>query len=93
MFFDDHKKAATLIRGSRDHRGARLAQPTAMKPEIVKTEDGEVDGRHSAMQDFLAAHTEGSAMKMSEALKNFLIIHQTMGDTSAPDAPKGPGRS
>lgn len=85
MFFDDEKRAATLIRGRRNAKGVREAEPTAMKSEHVQTEPGEVDGRHSAMQDFLAAHQEGSAQRMSEAMANFLAIH------SAP--PSGPSES
>lgn len=87
MFFDDHKKAAQTLIGRRDHRGERIAQPTEMKAEIVKTEDGEVDGRHTAMQDFMSAHKEGSAAKMAQALSNFMDIHSGMGhDASDPDA-------
>ena len=75
MFFDDHVKATTIIRGKRDARGGRLQELTPMKPEVVKDSDGNLDGKHLAMQDFLAAHHEGSAQKMSEALSNFLTIH------------------
>jgi hypothetical protein len=87
MFFDDHKRAATLIRGKRDAKGNRMAEPTPMKPEISKTEDGEMDGRHSAMQDFMAAHREGSAQKMSEAMANFIDIHHSMPMTEPSDSP------
>ncbi len=85
MFFDDHKKAMTIIRGKRDAKGNRTAEPTAMLPEVVKTEEGEVDGRHTAMQDFLAAHQEGSAQRMSEAMSNFMAIHSSK--------PPGPSES
>jgi hypothetical protein len=54
-----------------------------MKPEHVQMEPGEVDGRHTAMQDFLAAHQEGSAQRMSEALSNFMAIHGSMPSGSS----------
>ena len=75
MFFDDHRRASTIIRGKRNQKGERISSPTSMKPEISKNEDGSVDGRHAAMQDFLAAHHEGSAQKMSEALAHYIDIH------------------
>ena len=67
-----------MIVGKRSDKGARTAEPTPMKPEVVKDEDGNPDPRHSAMQDFMAAHHEGSAAKMSEAMKNFIDIHNSM---------------
>lgn len=75
MFFDDHKKIATAMRGRRDGKGNREAAPTAMKPELSQTEPGVMDGKHVAMQDFMAAHKEGSAQKMSDAMSNFMAIH------------------
>lgn len=78
MFLDDHKKVATIIRGKRSAKGERLLDPTPMKAEVVKHENGEIDERHTAMQDFMSAHAEQSAGKMAEALANFLDIHQAM---------------
>lgn len=79
MFFDDdRKKISTIIKGRRDRMGNRTMEPTEMKSEISKHEDGEMDGRHVAMQDFMAAHNEGSPQKMADALSNFIDIHHGM---------------
>lgn len=84
MFYDEDKKIATVVRARRDKSGSRVSDPVKVKPEISKTEDGEPDGKHAAMQDFMSAHQEGSAQKMSDALSNFLDIHQSRdaGDES-----------
>jgi hypothetical protein len=78
MFFgDDKKKIATQIVGKRDAKGERSMSPTAMKPEEVKTEAGEVDPRHLAAQDVIAALHEQSPLKLMEALGNFIDLHQS----------------
>lgn len=82
MFFDDNKKAITTIIGKRNAKGERTSEPTAMKPEIVKDEEGQLDGRHEAMRDFMAAHSEGSPQKMMDAMSNFIDIHNSMGSSS-----------
>lgn len=88
MFFGDEKKLTTLIRSRKDHKGNVLSTPVAVKPEIVKHEDGEVDGRHLAMQDFMAAHADKSPAKMAEALINFLDIHHATGDHAGEKEPE-----
>lgn len=85
MFFDDAKKTAMTIIGRRKANGARVSEPTAMKSEVVKTEDGEVDGRHVAAQDMFAAHSEGSPQKFMDALASFIDIHSS----APPKAPEG----
>jgi hypothetical protein len=80
MFFGDQKKNIMTIVGKRDKMGNRTMEPTSMKPEEVRHEDGTPDGRHAAMEDFMAAHREGSAMKMAEAMKNFMDIHMSISD-------------
>ena len=81
MFFgDDHKKIATIMVGKRNSKGDRTAEPTAMKPEITKTEDGQMDGRHAAAQDMMAAMHEKSPEKFSQALKNYMDIHNSTED-------------
>lgn len=82
MFMDDPKKAAMTILAKRKASGERTMAPTPMKTEVVKDEDGEVDGRHVAAQDILSAHGEGSAQKLSEALGHFLDMHQSKGPSS-----------
>ncbi len=83
MFFDDHKKAITTMMSRRGPKGgAKVMGPASMKPEVVKTEDGEMDGRHAAAQDAMAAMHEKSPAKFMEAMKNFIDIHQSMPQAS-----------
>lgn len=92
MFFDDHKKALTIVMGKRDGKGERTMSPTSMKAESVHSEDGEPDGMHAAMQEFMAAHSEKSPMKMAQALSNFLAIHHAengKGDPKPQEEPEG----
>lgn len=70
------------MRGRRNVKGERVLDPTPMKPEHVQSEPGELDGRHVAMQDFLAAHHEGSAQKMAEAMANFMAVHSSPSSES-----------
>lgn len=83
MFLDDHKKIATIMVSKRNHKGEQTMSPTAMKPEVSKTEDGEVDERHVAAQDLLAAFHEKSAQRLSEAMSNFIDIHHSKLDSGA----------
>lgn len=88
MFFEDARKTATTLIGKRDAKGNRTHSPTETKMEVVKSEPGEMDGRHAAMQDFMAAHAEKSPMKMADAMKNFIDIHMaTPEDSGEPETP------
>jgi effector-binding domain-containing protein len=75
MLIDDYKKNAVTLIGRRNSKGERTMEPTPMKNEEVKDENGELDSRHLAAQEILAAHHSGSAEKMSQALANFIDIH------------------
>lgn len=86
MFFDDPRKAAQTLLSKRDGHGKKTHESTPMKSEVVKHEDGEIDGRHTAMQDFMAAHKEGSPMKMAEAMINFIDIHNASPDSTEDSA-------
>jgi len=88
MFFDEHKRVATVIRAKRDSKGNRTLDPTPMKPEHVQSSPGEEDGRHVAMQDFMAAHKEGSAQKMAMALANFMDLHSALHGEDGPGIPE-----
>jgi hypothetical protein len=77
MFLYDRKKAITTIMGRRKPDGTRLSGPASMKPEIVRNEDRELDGRHSAAQDALAAISEKSPAKFMEAMANFQDMHSS----------------
>lgn len=75
MFFEDHKKAINTLMARRSAKGQRLAGPAPMQPEIVKTEDGQTDGRHVAAQDAMMAMHEKSSQKFMDAMSNFIDLH------------------
>lgn len=81
MLIHDKKAAVTLMMSRKSPKGEKLSGPTPVKPEISQTEPGEVDGRHTAMQDFMAGHHEGSAEKMAQAMSNFIDLHKSMTET------------
>lgn len=74
---DDKKRIATIISSRKSAQGENLGS-APMKPEIVKHEDGSMDGRHIAMQDFLAGVSEKSPEKMMRAMGNFHDLHASM---------------
>lgn len=80
---DDKKRMATIMASRKSASGEKLGA-AQMKPEIVKHEDGTIDGRHVAMQDFLAGLSEKSPEKMMNAMANFNDLHS---------APKSSGPS
>ena len=84
MLIDDYKKNAMTIIGKRKPSGERTMNPTPMKLEETKGEDGLSDPRHAAAQEILAAHHEGSPEKISQALANFIDIHM-----NKPESPEG----
>lgn len=92
MFFDDHKKAVTSIMSKRSPKGEVTMSPTPMKPEIHKAEGGEVDGRHLAAQDIIAAHHSKSPEALMEALGNFINLHLHSEQGNAPEPDKEPNR-
>lgn len=86
MFFDDHRKAVTTILSKRGAKGgAKTLDNVPMKAEVVKNEDGTVDGRHVAAQDLIGAFHEKSADKVMSALSSFLDVHQNSGQGSGGD--------
>ena len=91
MFFgDDHKHAITTMMAKRNAKGEVTVTPTAMKAEIAKSPDGEINGLHAAAQDIIAAHHEKSPHKLMEAMSNFINIHKSEGDHHM-DAEKAEG--
>lgn len=66
---------ATIL-SKRTPKGDKVSE-APMKPESVKDEHGEVDGRHVAAQDIIAAMHEKSADKLMQALANFHDLHST----------------
>lgn len=85
MFFDDRKKAITTILSKRNSKGDVTMHPTAVKPEIHKSEGGEIDGRHAAAQDILGAHNEKSPERLMQALANFIDLHLHAEEGNAPE--------
>lgn len=80
MFFHDDKKMITTVMSKRGPKGGEHTQePTPMKPEVMKDEDGEMDGRHLAAQDIMAAHHSQSPAKLKEAMGNFIDLHMAHG--------------
>lgn len=62
------------IMAKRKPDGEKLSE-SPMKPEVVKDEDGQVDGRHVAAQDIMSAIHEKSPEKLMNALANFHDLH------------------
>lgn len=88
MMIHDRKNAITTIMSRRGAKGGEhIAGPAPMKPEVSMMEGGEVDGRHAAAQDMMAAMHEKSAQKMADAMGNFIDIHKSMAD-SGDDEPE-----
>ncbi len=86
MIIPDLKKRVTTVMASRrSPSGEPLSGPAPMKPEVMKEENGELDGRHEAAQDMLAAMHEGSAHKMVEAMANFMDLHNSRPKMAEPE--------
>lgn len=81
MIIPDQKKAMMTIMAKRSPNGEVDSAP--MQPETSKDEEGEIDGRHAAAQDMLAAMHEKSAQKLMEAMANFHDLH--MAERDKPD--------
>lgn len=83
MFIHDKKQAAMTIMARRGEKGGPMtAGPAPMKSEVVKNEDGMMDGRHAAAQDMIAAMHEKSPEKLMNAMANFHDIHASMSGKS-----------
>lgn len=73
--FDEKKAVHTILSKRHLKTGEQASGP--MKPELpTKSEDGQVDGRHAAAQDILAAMHEKSPHKLAEAMANFHDLHR-----------------
>lgn len=80
MFIHDKKNAVTVMMRKRGPDGGEiLSGPSPQKAENVVDEEMLPDGRHEAMQDFLAGVHEKSPEKMMQAMINFHDIHSSMG--------------
>jgi hypothetical protein len=74
MYFDEKKNQMSIIKSKRTPKGDKVSE-APMKNEETKHEDGQVDGRHVAAQDILAAMHEKSPEKLAAALANFHDLH------------------
>lgn len=84
MLWDKKKAMGTLIAKRKENGGPREVGPAPMQNEIVKDQDGELDGRHMASQDMLAAFHEKSADKLMQALSNFMDLHLAQPEKKDP---------
>ncbi len=88
----DKKKAIGTIMSRRQHPDGSMST-APMVPERATDEDGQPDGRLTAMQDFMAAHNEGSPQKMMEAMAAFHDLHRMKSEEAQdtePDVESGP---
>lgn len=74
----------TIMARRGEKGGEHIASPTPMVSTEVKDEDGEVDGRHAAAQDVIAAMNEAHPAKLMGALSNFIDLHNAMASTEEP---------
>jgi hypothetical protein len=75
MILDKKKALMTIMSKRNDGSGETTSAP--MQSEVVKSEDGEIDGRHAAAQDIMAAIHEKSPAKLMEAMANFYDLHMS----------------
>jgi hypothetical protein len=90
MMIYDRKKAMDSVMARRaQNGGGHISGPAPMKADLMKNEDGELDGRHAAAQDLMSSIHEKSPHKMAQALSNFMEMHNAMKDSQLePDAPE-----
>jgi hypothetical protein len=93
ILFDDKKRMATILARRKNTSGEPMGA-AQIKPEVVKTEDGEIDGRHVAMKDLMVAmHEEKSPHKAMQALANFIDLHHQHREMNPPEEIKSPEHS
>lgn len=80
IMFDKKKALMTIIAKRHPKDGTMSAAP--MKTEVTKEDDGQLDGRHAAAEDMIAAFHEKSPQKLMEAMANFHDLHSQMSNKS-----------
>lgn len=73
---EDKRRVATIMARRKSSKGENLGA-APLKPEIVKTEDGELDGRHLAAQEAMMAIHEKSPEKFMKSMANFMDLHSS----------------
>lgn len=76
-FWDKKKQMGAMVMKRKRHGDGTAPEMAPMKNEEVKTEDGEVDGKHLAAQDMLMAIHSKSADQLRHAMENFMTIHSS----------------
>lgn len=84
LMWDKKKSLETIMQRRKPGGGEIIAGPAPMKHEVVKHEDGNIDGRHLAAQDMLAAFHEKSAERLMGAMANFMDLHSVNGNKPEP---------
>lgn len=84
MLWDKKKAMQTMIAKRKPGGGAMEVGPAPMKNEIVKDVEGEIDGRHMAAQDMMAAFHEKSSEKLMQSLSNFMDLHLAQPEKQDP---------
>jgi hypothetical protein len=80
MMIHDLKKGIATVMSTRKDPETEELSSAPMKAQVVKDEDGEIDGRHAAAEDILAAIHAKDPMKLVEALGNFHDLHELEKD-------------
>lgn len=74
LIIDKDKAISTVMSRRREKDGS--TSEASMKPSEVKSEEGEVDPRHEAAKDILAALNEKHPAKLMEAMAAFHDLHK-----------------
>lgn len=77
IFLDDKKRRETIMSSRKSAKGEDLGA-AEMKSEVVKDDDGVIDGRHVAAQDAMAALADKSPENFMRAMINMMDIHMGM---------------
>lgn len=72
----DKKKMQEMIIQRRKSSGGEIAG-APMKNEIVKDEEGDIDGRHLAAEDMISAFHEKSPERLMKSMMDFIDIHSS----------------
>lgn len=83
--WDKRQQLGTIMKRRRGSSDEPIPMSAPMKNEISMDEPGEMDGRHMAAQDMLAAMHEKSPEKMKQAMSNFIDLHMSRGDEDMPE--------
>lgn len=78
--WDRKRQLGTIMARRRSGDGEPMMPPSEIKNEVVKTDEGEPDGRHMAAQDMILAMNEKSPEKMAQAMANFMDLHMSKGE-------------